>query len=907
MALTPIIGAAFPLATTFSAVAFVVWFGGWGPALLTAIAGFLVIDTILMPGNLFTRPGLTELTNIAVYLASCASIIGLGEAMRTALRRLEAGQRELSAANLALETKVEAQSLLAAIVASSDDAIVSKTLDGRITSWNRGAERLFGYTAAEAIGQSIMMLVPDDQREQELQILDRIRSGHRVDQLDVVRVTKSGQRRDIAVTVSPVHDRHGQIIGASKTARDVTARKAADARLQQSEEAHRLLVGVHDATRGLNDPALVMLEIVTRVGLHFDVTRCAYGEVDVATNVIEITRGYTNGVATVAGRYPLEVFGALMVDELKAGRTVTIADVVADPLTATPAAQQTYERMQIASLICVPLLRAQRLVAVLVVADGRPRAWAPADAALVEQVAERTLFAVESARATARLRENHEVLALAMQAGKMGVWSRDLTLDTVWWSPELATIFGLSPADYDYSRMRLLEFVSPEDRVRLPAAIEQALEARQDYALQFQFTHAASGELRWMEARGKATYDANGRPQMLHGLGIDITEQKRAVEALREADRRKDDFLATLAHELRNPLAPISSGLHILRNAGHDAAATAQAREIMERQVAQMVRLVDDLLDVARITTGKVELRPEPIDLTGAINDAVETAMPLITLGGQPLQVTPPATPTYVNADRTRLAQVFANLLNNSAKYSERGQAIQVSVAREQDWAVVRVRDAGIGIHPEMLPRIFDMFRQADRTGGRSRGGLGIGLFIVKRIVEMHGGSVEAISPGLGQGTEFVVRIPALAEGEVNLPAPAVAGALEPPARRRVLVVDDNADAAESLAVLLSMSGHETRLAYDGETALAEAAAFRPEIVFLDIGMPTIDGHETARRIRAEPWGQAVVLVALTGWGQAEDRRRSNEAGFDHHLVKPADPAQVAKLIGATSSPKAAT
>jgi len=898
VALTPIIGAAFPLATTFSAVAFVVWFGGWGPALLTSIAGFLIIDALMIPGNLLTRPLLPELTSLAVYLASCASIIGLGEAMRTALRRLETGQRELSAANLALESKVEAQSLLAAIVASSDDAIVSKTLDGRITSWNKGAERLFGYTAAEAIGQSIMLLVPDDQREQARQILERIRSGQRVDQLDVVRVTKSGERRDIAVTVSPVHDRHGQIIGASKTARDVTARKAAEARLQQSEEAHRLLVGVHDATRGLNDPALVMLETVTHVGRHFKAARCAYGEVDVETNVIEITRGYTDGVPTVAGRYPLEVFGTQLVAELKAGRTVAIADVAADPLTATPAARQTYERMQITSLIGVPLLRGQRLVAVLVVADGRPRAWAAADAGLAEQVAERTLFAVESARATARLRENHEVLALAMQAGKMGAWSRDLTLDSVWWSPELATIFGLSPADHDYSRMRLLEFVSPEDRVRLPAAINQALAARQDYALQFQFRHAATGELRWMEARGKATYDADGRPQMLHGLGIDITDQKRAVEALREADRRKDDFLATLAHELRNPLAPISSGLHILRHARHDSAATAQAREIMERQVAQMVRLVDDLLDVARITTGKVELRPEPIDLAGAIADAVETAMPLITLGGQPLQVTPPPSPIHVNADRTRLAQVFANLLNNSAKYSERGQAIQVTVTREQGDAVVRVRDAGIGIHAEMLPRIFDMFRQADRTGGRSRGGLGIGLFIVKRIVEMHGGSVEAASPGLGQGTEFVVRIPALAADEVLPAAPAVA-ALEPPTRRRILVVDDNADAAESLAVLLSMSGHETRLAFDGETAFAEAAGFRPEVVFLDIGMPTLDGHETARRIRAEPWGQAVVLVALTGWGQAEDRRRSKEAGFDHHLVKPADPAQVAKLIAA--------
>ncbi|MDP2391409.1 MAG: ATP-binding protein, partial [Acidobacteriota bacterium] len=541
----------------------------------------------------------------------------------------------------------------------------------------------------------------------------------------------------------------------------------------------------------------------------------------------------------VAGRYPIEVFGPRLAVELKAGRTVAIADVFTDPLTDTPTAHQAYAQMQIASVVCVPLLRQQRLVAVMVVADGQPRPWAQPDAELIEQVAERALFAVEGARAVARLRENHDVLALAMQAGKMGAWTRDLTLDTVWWSPELAAIFGLSPADQDYQLSRLFELVSPEDRERLPAAIEQALNARQDYTVEFRFKHAATGEWRWLEARGKATYGADGRPQMLHGLGIDITDQKHSVEALREADRRKDDFIATLAHELRNPLAPISSGLHILREARHDAAIAAQAREIMERQVAQMVRLVDDLLDVARITTGKVEMRPGPIDLASAINDAVETAMPVVTRGGQRLQVTPPAAPIYVNADRTRLAQVFANLINNSAKYSEPGQPIDVSVVRENDCAVVRVRDGGVGIHPEMLPRVFDMFRQADRTGGRSRGGLGIGLFIVKRIVEMHGGTVAVASAGLGHGTEFTVRIPAMAVSEIRLPAEDSGAGAERPIGRRILVVDDNADAAESLAVLLAMSGHETRLANDGEAALAAAADFRPEVVFLDIGMPT--------------------------------------------------------------------
>ena len=898
-ALTPVMGQVFPLATTFSAVAFVVWYGGWGPALFTAIGGFLVMDALMIPGNSLTRPPVAEAISIGVYLASCASIIALGEATRTAQRRLETGQRQLSSANLALETKVEAQSLIAAIVASSEDAIISTTLDGRITSWNTGAERLFGYTALEAIGQSIMMLVPPDQHDQELSLLARMRQGPRAERLEVVRITKSGQRRDISLTVSPVHDRHGHTIGASTTARDVTARRATEARLKHSEEAHRLLLGIHDATRGLHDPAMVMQEIVTRVGLHFEVTRCAYGEVNTESEVIEITRGYTNGVPTVAGRYPIEAFGPLMVGELKAGRTVVIADVRRDPLTGDAAAHTTYERMQIVSMICVPLLRSQRLVAVMVVSDGQPRTWGLADAEIVEQVAERTLFAVDGARAAVKLRENHDVLALAMRAGKMGAWSRDLALDTVWWSPELAVIFGLDSDDQHFSRPPLFDLIAAEDREPLPAAIQEALAKRKDYAIEFTFKHATTGESRWMEARGKATYDDDGRPQMLHGLGIDITDQKRAVEALQEADRRKDDFLATLAHELRNPLAPISAGLHILKFAGDDVAAASQAREIMERQVAQMIRLVDDLLDVARITTGKVEMRSESMDLAGAISDAVETAMPLLTLGGQPLQVTTPDQPIYVHADRTRLSQVFANLLNNSARYSEPGQPIEVVVTREGEQVVVRVRDAGVGIHPEMLPRLFDMFRQADRTGGRSRGGLGIGLFIVKRIVEMHGGTVDATSPGLGRGSEFVVRMPALAAGEARLVAPASIGDRAQPIRRRILVVDDNADAAESLALLLSLSGHDTRTAHDGEAAIQAAADFRPEIVFLDIGMPAMDGHEAARRMRAEPWKQSLVIVALTGWGQTEDRRRSKDAGFNHHLVKPADPAMVSKLIAA--------
>jgi PAS domain S-box-containing protein len=599
--LTPWLGATFPLATMFTAIAFVVWKAGWQPALGTAVGGWVAAALVFRGGfGYFNGLTINEIVGFMVYLLACVPIIVLGEAMRRAQHDLEARQAELSTTNLELASKVEAQSLLAAIVASSEDAIVSKTLDGVVTSWNKGAEQLFGWTAEEAIGKSIHLIVPPELRDQERNILDRLRLGERIEELEVERKRKDGSRIEVSVTISPVRDRRGHIIGASKTARDITARKRWEAQLLRSEEA------------------------------------------------------------------------------------------------------------------------------------------------------------------------------------------------------------------------------------------------------------------------------------------------------LQEADRRKDEFLATLAHELRNPLAPISSGLHILRSAS-DRGQRMIALEIMERQVNQMVRLVDDLLDVARITTGKVEIRHEPIDVADAITDAIETSQPLFGERHEHLTIVPPPQPVFVSGDRTRLAQVFSNLLNNSEKYSEPGQPITITLGREGNQAVIRITDTGIGIHPDMLPRVFDMFRQADRTGGRSRGGLGIGLSLVKRIVELHGGTVTAHSQGLGLGSEFTVRMPAIEVQQTAVTPALVANGAT--AKRRILVVDDNADAAESLAALLTIGGHETRMAHDGPEALQQAERFHPDVVFLDIGMPTLDGHETAKLIRRQPWGKEMVLVALTGWGQSEDRRRSKDAGFNHHLVKPADPAVVEKLL----------
>jgi signal transduction histidine kinase/CheY-like chemotaxis protein len=378
-------------------------------------------------------------------------------------------------------------------------------------------------------------------------------------------------------------------------------------------------------------------------------------------------------------------------------------------------------------------------------------------------------------------------------------------------------------------------------------------------------------------------------------------ENARLVRDLLDADRRKDEFLATLAHELRNPLAPIRTGLQLLRLAGGDVVTGEKARTMMERQLGQMVRLVDDLMDVSRINQGKLELRTERIDLAAVLTSAVETSRPLIEQMGHRLEVVPPPQPVMVEADLTRLAQVFSNLLTNAAKYTERGGRITLTAERHGGDVTVAVRDTGIGIAADQLPRIFEMFSQVKTALERSQGGLGIGLALVKRLVEMHGGRIEARSDGPGRGSEFVVRLPVVVEASRLQPEAGDDGS-DPKTSLRILVVDDNRDGADSLADMLGLMGGDTRTAYDGEEAVAAAVEFRPDVILLDIGLPKLNGYEACRRIRAQANGRKVVLIAQTGWGQVEDRQRTHEAGFDHHLVKPVDPAALMKLLAALSA-----
>ena len=384
--------------------------------------------------------------------------------------------------------------------------------------------------------------------------------------------------------------------------------------------------------------------------------------------------------------------------------------------------------------------------------------------------------------------------------------------------------------------------------------------------------------------------------RLYESLQLEIVERRTAEAELQEASRRKDEFLAMLSHELRNPLAPIRTALEVIRRIAPPDPKLAWASDIMVRQLRQLTRLVEELLDVARISQGKIVLKREKVDLNAVIAHSVETAQPNLDTRRQTLRVSSFSEPLWLHGDFARLAQVVSNLLHNASKYSEDGSAIELNTSVESNGAVIRVRDRGIGIDPELLPRIFDLFTQGARGLDRAQGGLGVGLTLARRLAQMHGGGIEAFSEGVGAGSEFVVRLPCL--GLVrSADAPAVPAAARVPANCRVLVVDDNRDAALSLATYLEMGGHEVLTAGDGREALDAADRFTPEAVVLDIGLPTLDGYEVAKQLRLAPPTQHALLLALTGYGQKEDRMAASRAGFDRHFVKPVDPAVLASCI----------
>jgi PAS domain S-box-containing protein len=512
----------------------------------------------------------------------------------------------------------------------------------------------------------------------------------------------------------------------------------------------------------------------------------------------------------------------------------------------------------------------------------------------------------ERARVEEALRITEERLEAVLRVARMAVWVWDPATDTVSASDTMGELFGLPPGERLCSSRRAWELLHPEDLPAHRAKVEAAAREGGAWEHDFRILRPRDGKVAWLTERAHATRDPHGKAVMA-GLVWDVTERKLLESSLQDADRRKDEFLATLAHELRNPLAPLRNGLQIARLTSKAESPFQRTIEMMDRQLTHLVHLVDDLLDVGRISSGKIELRRDQITLSDVLTSSAEAARAAIDTHGHELIIESGADELWVAGDFDRLTQIFSNLLTNAAKYTDRGGKIQLRVAREGDCAVVSVSDNGIGIPAADLPHVFELFSQVRLHQGRAEGGLGIGLSIVRKLVEMHQGTVSANSAGSGQGSSFTVRLPLLsgcattqAQAKIAHPPRGV-----PPrgvARRRVLVVDDNTDAAISLAMLLEHQGHEVATAHDGAEAVAKARDLRPQIVFLDLGMPRMGGLEAARHLRASSNGEPMLLVALTGWGQKQDHQRTLEAGFDLHLLKPINGDELDKVLAASPS-----
>ena len=540
--------------------------------------------------------------------------------------------------------------------------------------------------------------------------------------------------------------------------------------------------------------------------------------------------------------------------------------------------------------------RSGALLGVLSVHFARPTWPSHRDMQVADVCARHAADAIEAARSQEALRESERLYRAIGESIDYGVWLADADGRNRYTSDSFLRLTGLTQERCAGQGWK--EAVHPADAPGLLAHWERCLRTGEQLDHEFR-VRSAEGGSRNILGRGVPVRNARGSIVAWAGINLDIHRLKQVENELRELDQRKNEFLATLAHELRNPLAPLRNGLEVMRLAAANPATVEKARAMMERQLGQMVRLVDDLLDVSRVSRGKIELRREDVELAAVLRNALETSQPLMAERAHELVARVPPERIVVNADVTRLSQVFWNLLNNAVKYTEPGGRVELEVTPMDGEVAVSIRDNGIGIPAEMQARVFDIFTQVDRSLEKSQGGLGIGLSIAKRLVEMHGGSIAVRSAGHRMGSEFTVRLPARIEAGSGTGEAGRHAAMPRGPRHRILVADDNVDSATTLCLMLEAMGNEVRVAHDGQQTVDLAEAFRPDAILMDIGMPKLNGFDACERIRARPWAADVFIVALTGWGQDEDKSRSRAAGFDRHLVKPVEPTMLERMIAA--------
>ncbi|MBS4011205.1 MAG: response regulator [Roseovarius sp.] len=647
-----------------------------------------------------------------------------------------------------------------------------------------------------------------------------------------------------------------------------------------------------DRIRSLECPDEVVSTASALLGQHLKLARVVYGAADAASDLLTMKPDWTNGeLPSLAGVVlRLADFGPLVVDAVRQGSDLVIADVTTDPRSAGHVA--AYAANGVRAFVAIPLMKGGRLRAILSLHDSQPRQWTPQEVALAHDMVDRTWAAAESAQADAELRRERDQSQHIFDSMTEGF----AVLDRHW------TVSRVNAEGLRMTQRAAHEVIGQEHWTLWPAMkgteldrfFEQLRQAPQKRVTEVPFSFAG-GAQGWMEVRAYPLLDS--------GMALffrDITERKASQAQLEDADRRKDEFLAMLAHELRNPLAPITAAAELLRTARLGEEQISKTSEIIERQVHHMTRLVDDLLDVSRVTLGLIELDRHPLDIYQLVSSAIEQVSPLIRARQHQLSVQMAADRTWVQGDRQRLVQVLANILNNAAKYTPEGGHLQLSTAIRDGRVLIRVTDNGAGMTPDMLMRAFDLFSQAGRTSDRSMGGLGLGLALVRSLVELHQGQVWCDSPGLGRGSTFTVSLPRLLAE--TLPAEAQEKPQAGPAPRaplRILIVDDNADAASMLAMLLELSGHRVWVEHGWRGAMERAQREAPQVCLLDIGLPEVDGNELVQKLRALPGMAQALYVAVTGYGQANDRRQTLAAGFHHHLVKPVDTELLTALLDA--------
>ncbi|HUF75824.1 MAG TPA: PAS domain S-box protein [Longimicrobiales bacterium] len=688
----------------------------------------------------------------------------------------------------------------------------------------------------------------------------------------------------------------GRAIRLFGVTQDVTGRKRAEVALRERARSQSFLVRLGDTLRSLSDPIEMQRTAARLLTMHLGVGGATFAELE--DEELLVRASYARDNTPWMGRFPLRVFGDATVEAGRRGETVVV-DRVADSPSFTRGERDRLLGAGIAAFVGAMLVKDGRWLAAFGPYDREARDWTEAEVQLVRDVTERTWAAVERARTDAALRTSEERFRSLADATPAMVWTADPSGSITFHNRQWLDYTGIDPKDKATSWSSI---VHPDDRDRCLRAWEKALRQGTEYEIEAR-SRRHDGEYRWFLTRATPIRDSRGRITEWYGSTTDIHELKVAEEALRTADRQKDEFLATLAHELRNPLAPIGNAVEILRMKGGDQPEVVWSRDIIDRQVQQMAYLLDDLLDVSRITRKRLELRTTRVTLESVVATAVETSQPLIDAGEHELTVKLPDEPVELVADPVRLAQVLSNLLNNAAKFTQgpgriRLEAELVGAGRDRE-VVIWVQDTGEGIGPEMLSHVFEMFTQAGAVPERAQSGLGIGLSLAKGLVELHGGAIEAHSDGSGRGATFRVRLPAVREERTEETRPAPARGPEA-GSSRILVVDDLQDSADTLSLHLEILGHEAHAAYGGEEALEMAERLRPDVVLLDLGMPEPSGYEVCRRLRAEPWGREILLIALTGWGQDDDRRRTAEAGFDMHLVKPVDKASLQRALAST-------